>query len=705
MGTTRHQKYTDLKTRFLKLNNYIQKSILTVVVIASLLICAPGLKAQINAEQMMTIGRNVMSMEDYMLSIQYFNQAIKAKPYLSDPYFFRALAKLYLEDYKGAEEDCTLALERNRFKTETYKVRGFVRQNMGKDSLAIEDYNKGLEYNPEEKYFLFYKALAQTDLKQNDGAEETFARLLRIYPNFEEGYAARGRLRVMQGDTVGALADLDKSISISRNQTNALLLRAGINADRMHWAEAAEDMDAAIKLKPQEADLYINRAYLRYNMDDYFGAMSDYNYTLELEPYNATALFNRALLRYEVKDLNRAAADLEKVLQYEPDNFHARYNLGLVNMERGEHQEALRDLDIITRKYPRFYPAYYAKAEVFRDMGNMRAAMQQAHTGDDLVSRYVSNPEKNPLDRPVIASGKTRSTKEIYSDEEENEIEVMNRFNQLVTVGDAGTESQLSYNEKIKGRVQDRNLRVEPEPSYFLSMMDSPASLHSTSNYFRELDDFNQRHYITDHIYLAGGTAPMDEKAMQNLFSRADYYDGIVNEPNPRGADLLALGVLRSMLKNYPAAVEAFDRALERDPDFTIAYIGRAVARQNALHTRSVDGGTSSDDAASVALRQREIQKDFADIIADYDRALQLNPRLVYAWLNKGNLYYEAGDYTSALQCYSEALKLDPSFGAACYNRGITYLQIGNKRLAFTDLSKAGELGILPSYNLLKRMK
>ena len=43
--------------------------------------------AQINAEQVLNIGRNVLSMEDYMLSIQYFNQAIKAKPYLSDPYF------------------------------------------------------------------------------------------------------------------------------------------------------------------------------------------------------------------------------------------------------------------------------------------------------------------------------------------------------------------------------------------------------------------------------------------------------------------------------------------------------------------------------------------------------------------------------------------------------------------------------------------
>ena len=54
----------------------------------------------------MTIARNALYFEDYVLSIQYFNQVINAKPYLYEPYFFRALAKLNLEDFQGAEADC-----------------------------------------------------------------------------------------------------------------------------------------------------------------------------------------------------------------------------------------------------------------------------------------------------------------------------------------------------------------------------------------------------------------------------------------------------------------------------------------------------------------------------------------------------------------------------------------------------------------------
>ena len=48
---------------------------------------------------------------------------------MAEPYFYRAAAKLSLEDFRGAEEDCNLCLERNPFITGAYQVRGIARQN------------------------------------------------------------------------------------------------------------------------------------------------------------------------------------------------------------------------------------------------------------------------------------------------------------------------------------------------------------------------------------------------------------------------------------------------------------------------------------------------------------------------------------------------------------------------------------------------
>lgn len=659
--------------------------------------------AQVDADQVTNIGRNVLSMDDYMLAIQYFNQAIKAKPYLSDPYFYRAVAKLSLDDYKGAETDCSLAIDRNKFKTEAYKVRGFARQCMGLDSLAIADYDVGLAYNPVDKYFLFYKAVAQTELDDFEGADATFEALLRQYPRFEEGFTERGRLNIERGDTVAALADLDKAIQLSKSLINPYLMKAEIAWKRKDWQEAAVNMDAAVRLRPEVADLYVNRAFIRYNTDDFFGAMSDYNYALELEPHNTSALFNRALLRYEVKDLSRAEADLTSVLALDPDNFHALYNRGLIRLEQNKNKEALTDFSAIARKYPKFYPVYYAMAEARRNMGDMRQAMQLVYQADDLVKKYVKNPEKNQLDRPTIAAAETKDARSGDSGEE-SEIEVMEKFNRLVTVSDA-VETQLSYNEKIKGRVQDRNVQVEPEPMYALSLTPGPVTLRSVSNYFRELDDLNRQHYINRQFYLNPGTPSAgDEQQTEGLFRFADNLRDIVAKGKARPVDYLALGVTLSMLKNYSDAVENLDKAISADSRFAVAYMARAFARYSELAAleRSAANDTDADNSY---LDRRARNAALQEVVADYDKAISLNPRLIYAWFNKGNIYYSLGDYTSAMQCYGEALKIDPDFGQAYFNRGLSYLQSGNKAQAFSDLSKAGELGVLPSYNILKRMK
>lgn len=672
---------TTIYNRYITVLHHCKSATILVFVTLIAMVSAIPARAQVNAEQVTAIGRNVLSMDDYMLAIQYFNLAIKAKPYLDEPYFFRALAKLQLEDYKGAEQDCLLSLERNKFRIDTYRLLGFARQSMGMDSLAITNYNSGLVYNPRDKYMLYYKAVAETELKRFDDADSTFRYLTSIFPGFEDGNAAFGRLDAIRGDTVAAYAHLEKAIGKSTVSPQPYLLRAELFSKQKRWDDALKDMNSAITLQPREPDLYVNRAFVRYNLDDFFGAMSDYNYSLELNPDNEAALFNRALLRYEVKDLDRSAKDLETVLAMNPDNFHAQFNLGLVNLQRHEPGKAVESFKKILRRYPRYHNAYYALGEAYRDLGDMRQAMSCVHQGDELVRKYVTNPSANPLDRPAIERDLANQERLNDSEADIDENEVIDRFNRLVTVS-AAEEPNLSYDEKIKGRVQDRDLNVQTAPAYALSFVANGPTLDDRPVYFREMDDFNQRGWTARRLYLrAGSPAPATEVSAEDLFKLATELEGKVGRFNPTAADLVSLGVTRMTLKDYEAAVRAFDKALNINPNLATALVGRAYSRAIL-------------DPKSIAL-----------VMNDYDEALKLDPRLAFVWYNKGILYYELSNFTSAIECFNKALELDPNLGSALYNRGLTYLRLGNRRLAFNDLSKAGELGILPSYNLLKRMK
>ena len=87
--------------------------------------------AQINTAQVMKIGRNALYFDDYLLSIQYFNQVINQKPYLAEPYYCRAVAKSALGDWTGAETDLTQCVELNPFVHGAYWLRAVSRQKSG----------------------------------------------------------------------------------------------------------------------------------------------------------------------------------------------------------------------------------------------------------------------------------------------------------------------------------------------------------------------------------------------------------------------------------------------------------------------------------------------------------------------------------------------------------------------------------------------
>ena len=150
------------------------------------------LSAQINTDRVMMIARNALYFEDYVLSIQYFNQVINAKPYLYEPYFYRGVAKINLDDFQGAEEDCDKAIERNPFVVGVYQIRGLARIRQNKFQGAVDDYKMALKYAPENITLWNNLALCHLQNKDYKAAEAELENLLRIAPRYTSDYFMRG---------------------------------------------------------------------------------------------------------------------------------------------------------------------------------------------------------------------------------------------------------------------------------------------------------------------------------------------------------------------------------------------------------------------------------------------------------------------------------------------------------------------------------
>lgn len=685
-------------------------------------------RAQINVDQVIRVGRNALYFEDYVLSIQYFNQAIDARPSLAQPYFYRALAKYSLDDMRGAVDDASKAIERNPFITDAYELRGVARQNSGDAAGAVDDYRKVLEMMPVSKGVLFNMAVAQQEAGMTDSAEATFHRLMDTAPGYERAYLGYAHLLLEKGDTAEARRNIDHALELNRYNVSGLLLRANLamSEGKEGYERALADMDEVIRLEPRQSSFFVNRAFLRHELDDYFGAMSDFDYALQLDPNNTAAYFNRALLRAEVMDLDRAVADLDRVVALTGGkDYRALYNRAMINKERGRMKEALADAETIVRNFPDMAAAYFlrfdirqamndrgARSDYDRSLALARSRKAQKPSAPDSSLPSSSHSSHSSQNSKSPQSPRPQSSEDLFLDfDPESPDAVAGRFSALVTIDTSGDVSDMAggfggksnRQASIRGRVQDRDDSVELEPMFVATYYSSPTELKPSGDYMKEAEEVNNTRVLRYLLQITNHEAPLtDADDIRRHFESVDYYTSYLATHTPRAIDYFGRGMDFMTVRDYARAIADFTEAARLTPDFTLAYFMRSVARLRNAESDAAASATSPKETvgADAIMRAAAVR----EALADLDTVTKLSPDLAIAHYNKGVIYAANGDFTSALSALNRAIELKPEMGEAYYNRGYVYFRLGNARAGAADLSHAGQLGIVPSYSLLKRM-
>lgn len=126
-------------------------------------------------------------------------------------------------------------------------------------------------------------------------------------------------------------------------------------------------------------------------------------------------------------------------------------------------------------------------------------------------------------------------------------------------------------------------------------------------------------------------------------------------------------GILNDKLKGkYKQAIADYTKAIEINPGDAYAYHKRGIAYAS--------------------------RNDFSHAEADFSRALELNPWLVGAYNNRGFLYDYSGEYDKSIADYTQALKINPNYAQAYYNRALAYDYKGNLDQSIADYKKAVEI-------------
>lgn len=655
--------------------------------------------AQLNTDRLLSIGRNALYFEDYVLSIQYFNQIIRIKPYLAEPYYYRAIAKIQLEDYEGAEQDINEVLQRNPFLAGAFYARGFARKQLNKLAEAETDFDKALEFSPDNLSVLLNRIELYERQKKYDKALQEIDSLMKRKIELDVLGFERGRILFMKGDTLGSLHSFDQLIANDSTSDEGWGMRGLIQLQLGNQEAALHDYNEAIKRNRYNSNYYINRGILNYWNKNYKGALSDYDRAIELEPQNQLSLFNRALLRDEVGDYDRAIEDLNKVLKLEPNFYEALLKRAEIFTTKGEWLSAERDFTTILIRYPNFVPAYYGRSNARKNLGMLQSAYLDIETAQQL--------EKN---KDKIK--KELSTNVQYADEES----VKDRTKEFDTSG--GTDlAKSKYDNKLRGTVQNQFADVVNERNFVISYY--ALAEDSKQRYYGFIADVNKSGILPSTLKITNNEIALTSSSIDFHNQSINHFSHLIQDNTDNAYLYFGRGIDYALTQDYNSAINDFSNAIAINSNFALAYFCRANIRYKQLERMVNDQEHLGTELEEKLLQKNKnktlgsqpisIEKkynyDFELIMRDYDRTIELTPEFEYAWFNKANLLCSQKDFRSAIKHYNKAIEINSEFAEAYFNRGLTRIYIGDTKEGFSDLSKAGELGIYQSYNILKRLK
>lgn len=672
-----------------------------------------NVQSQIDTDRMTIIGRNALYFEDYVLAIQYFNQIIRAKPYLAEPYFYRALGKYYLDDYSGALNDCNEALERNPYLIDAYNLRGILYQNMKNPEASIKDFKRGLDIDPQNINLMINLGIAYIQTGQFDKAIETYTEILDTSPKLVRAYLNRGLAKFSASDTTGALEDFSKAIEVNPYIPDGYVNRSMTEYYQGNFEAALADINEAIKLRPDESSFYMNRGIIRYQLDDLRGTMEDFDKFVEMEPRNAMGYNNRGILRAEIGDLDGAIDDFSRVLALRGDDLPTLYYRAMLYKEKGEFRKALSDFNIVADAYPDFAPVYYNRAEVKQALGQTEAAQLDYNTAmkiemdrrekiDESASQQITARDEEEKDTP-------RKHKETRKEDDRN----IRNYDKIAVLDDFGTDQpeQLTPHS-LRGKIQNRNIMVDLQPPYGISFFPGDTLVHRVRYFERDVERLSGFFLFERPLEITNVTKEPGRKISAAIFetiSKLDQKIDTASSDTDRIPFLMERGLLYMDVLNLNNAIDNFNRIINIDPDHYIARFARAFTRYkmvqtvNEMSTKEIqDEDPMAVSEAGDELSQQTIL-DYNMIIDDLEKVVEIEPEFEFAWFNLGYMSSVLRNFEEAVEFYSKAIEKNSDFAEAYFNRGLVRIFLGKTSEGTLDLSKAGELGVYEAYSVIKR--
>lgn len=622
--------------------------------------------AQINVNNYIFRSKQAIVDARYTEAIDLLNSVISVRPEMHDPYFFRAISKYNLGDFKGAERDLNRAIEIKPNFPDALMYRGVSRERMLNFSDAIRDFDRALELDPFNDDVLVSKAFTKTIQEEYTEAVELCDEALKINKRNERALLCRAWCKYKLYDLEGAVDDYSRAIKINQFNADTYTKRGMVKAFQLKYNEALEDLNLSLEMDSLSLHTLYQLAYVHNELENTDQALLYFSEMIRIDPETAVAYFERAQILADLGEVDAAIEDFTMVIVLTSGHLLTYFNRGTLYFQQNRYSAAVEDLSKAIEIYPDFAEAYYNRALAYSRMG--------------MHGQATTDVEK------------AKSIKaELYALDESGQQQELKKMKELARIDEDFEGSDGRF-----GRIQNKRIPIKPAPDFFvLPEIWVPDSLKNNAVYLKSLARLSsegQRWVAMSH----SGWTPKrpDEK-------RTEINDALSR--NPENLDLLIQqGVLFQLMENYDLALEVYDAVLQQKPENALALLNRSYVLHKMLflydaYQQSVDNRPVSQVAGE------EVKENYEKIARDLETVTVLHPEFVPAHFNLANLNAAIGNHSKAVDQYRSIIGTESNLQTAHFNLGLTLLYLNDSSVACEHLSISGELGYTQAYAVIKK--
>lgn len=531
-----------------------------------------------------------MARGQYDEIIKYFDKELNKHPKNEDVLRWLGYVHIVKNNIDLGEKYYLQALAVNPQCARCYLNIGRVYSLRGDNKKALEYFDKAINTDSKDALLYSNRAKLKEMLGDKFGALRDHDKAIEIDPNNSEYFVQRGLYNSNSGYQSLAISDLTKAIELSPENYYPYFQRASIYYGQKRLDEALKDINKAIELDSNQHSLYTGRGAIFDVLQEYKKAIDDYSKAISLNKNDFLPYLNRATSYYKLEDLDASCSDYA-ILKTLIENGSIT-DQAIIKEVNG----AIQDICNSSK------PSYYYQ----RGIGYYN--LKEYHKALDIYTKGLAIFPDNAMmlsfkGNAHLALNEFEKAIEFYNLSLKHKDNILTEIKINPRFVDASNEQITSF---YKGSLASTYFSISECKVNLGHFDEALTNINKALELAPDIKEFNKEAYynLRGHIYLMNG--------------------------------------------KYEQAISDFNKSIQTNKNFPLAYVNRAIAKVSLAEKVKISsysiGGNISNQHMSVNWNMpnksslKKSETNIVSALSDCNTAIEIDKTLGFAYYIRGQI-------------------------------------------------------------------